>query len=120
MDDALRTVGGGARPFAAHSPRSTTAAVLSPLAVSSITSYTLLPAHSLHTHSSDVTPPLSPPQAVPSAINDALGTLPSTLDIQGLPFQAVFTYAVYTLSYVVVKVGGRSERECVLGGVRSG
>ncbi len=42
---------------------------------------------------------------MPAALNDALGALPSRLDIHGLPFQAVFTYAVYTLSYVVVKVG---------------
>lgn len=42
-------------------------------------------------------------------MNDALATLPSSFDVRGLPFSAVFTYAVYTLSYVVVKVGGGLE-----------
>jgi hypothetical protein len=46
-----------------------------------------------------------PQKTVPDAINDALGTLPARADVHGLPFQAVFTYAVYTLGYVVVKVG---------------
>ncbi|KAI8463303.1 MAG: hypothetical protein J3K34DRAFT_527110 [Monoraphidium minutum] len=41
--------------------------------------------------------------AVPASVNDLLGSLPSSVAIQGLPFSAVFTYAVYTLSYVVVK-----------------
>ncbi|GBF96808.1 hypothetical protein Rsub_09664 [Raphidocelis subcapitata] len=41
--------------------------------------------------------------AVPAAVNDALATLPSSFDVRGLPFSAVFTYAVYTTSYVVVK-----------------
>ena len=43
-------------------------------------------------------------QDVPNAINGLLDTLPGKVDIQGLPFQAVFTYALYTLNYVMLKV----------------
>ncbi|KAF6254202.1 phosphorylated CTD interacting factor 1 WW domain-containing protein [Scenedesmus sp. NREL 46B-D3] len=40
---------------------------------------------------------------VPGAINGLLDSLPAKVSVQGLPFDAVFTYAVYTLNYVVVK-----------------
>lgn len=45
-------------------------------------------------------------QDVPAALNGLLDSLPSKVSIQGLPFDAVFTYALYTLNYVIVKVGG--------------
>lgn len=40
---------------------------------------------------------------VPAALNGLLDSLPSKVSIQGLPFDAVFTYALYTLNYVIVK-----------------
>jgi hypothetical protein len=43
-------------------------------------------------------------QDVPAALNGLLDSLPSKVSIQGLPFDAVFTYALYTLNYVIVKV----------------
>ena len=43
-------------------------------------------------------------QDVPAAINGLLASLPSQVSVQGLPFEVVFTYAVYTLNYVIVKV----------------
>ena len=43
-------------------------------------------------------------QDVPGAINGLLDSLPAKVSVQGLPFDAVFTYAVYTLNYVIVKV----------------
>lgn len=46
-------------------------------------------------------------QDVPAALNGLLDSLPSKVSIQGLPFDAVFTYALYTLNYVIVKVRGR-------------
>jgi hypothetical protein len=49
-------------------------------------------------------------QDVPAGINGLLDSLPAKVSIQGLPFDAVFTYAVYTLNYVIVKVGGRQEQ----------
>jgi hypothetical protein len=48
-------------------------------------------------------------QDVPGAINGLLDSLPAKVSVQGLPFDAVFTYAVYTLNYVIVKV-----RTCLL------
>jgi hypothetical protein len=50
-------------------------------------------------------------QDVPGAINGLLDSLPAKVSVQGLPFDAVFTYAVYTLNYVIVKV--RSARVAV-------
>jgi hypothetical protein len=49
------------------------------------------------------------PQDVPGAINGLLDSLPAKVSVQGLPFDAVFTYAVYTLNYVIVKVCARLE-----------
>jgi len=46
---------------------------------------------------------------VPNAINGLLDTLPGKVDIQGLPFQAVFTYALYTLNYVMLKGYGEVD-----------
>jgi hypothetical protein len=46
-------------------------------------------------------------QDVPAALNGLLDSLPSKVSIQGLPFDAVFTYALYTLNYVIVKVSKR-------------
>ena len=43
-------------------------------------------------------------QDVPAALNGLLDSLPAKVSVQGLPFDVVFTYAVYTLNYVVVKV----------------
>lgn len=43
-------------------------------------------------------------QDVPAALNGLLDSLPAKISIQGLPFDAVFTYALYTLNYVIVKV----------------
>jgi hypothetical protein len=51
---------------------------------------------------------------VPAGINSLLDSLPARVSIQGLPFDAVFTYAVYTLNYVVVKV-----RACLRSPARS-
>lgn len=45
-------------------------------------------------------------QDVPAVLNSLMDSLPSRVSIQGLPFDAVFTYAVYTLNYVIVKVCG--------------
>jgi hypothetical protein len=39
-----------------------------------------------------------------------LDSLPAKISIQGLPFDAVFTYALYTLNYVIVKVGRQPAR----------
>jgi hypothetical protein len=44
------------------------------------------------------------PQDVPNALNGLLNSLPSRITVQGLPFDAVFTYALYTLNYVMLKV----------------
>lgn len=52
-------------------------------------------------------------QDVPAALNGLLDSLPSKVSIQGLPFDAVFTYALYTLNYVIVKVRPQLL-ECVL------
>lgn len=89
-------------------------------------------------HSPAPPPHSFPKQTVPAAVNELLSSLPARVDIQGLPFQAVFTYAVYTLNYVMVKVtkpggrerggtgglGGETERACVCvcggGGARGG
>jgi hypothetical protein len=46
-------------------------------------------------------------QDVPAALNSLLDSLPAKISIQGLPFDAVFTYALYTLNYVIVKVGSQ-------------
>jgi hypothetical protein len=66
-----------------------------------------------------ITRPISPMklclQDVPNAINGLLDTLPGKVDIQGLPFQAVFTYALYTLNYVMLKVRGGLSEEADLG-----
>jgi hypothetical protein len=43
-------------------------------------------------------------QDVPAAINGLLDSLPARVSVSGLPFEVVFTYAVYTLNYVLVKV----------------
>lgn len=47
-------------------------------------------------------------QDVPAALNGLLDSLPAKISIQGLPFDAVFTYALYTLNYVIVKVRGNA------------
>jgi hypothetical protein len=50
-------------------------------------------------------------QDVPAALNGLLDSLPSKVSIQGLPFDAVFTYALYTLNYVIVKVRPRLHQQ---------
>jgi hypothetical protein len=54
-------------------------------------------------------------QDVPAAINGLLDSLPSKVSVQGLPFDAIFTYAVYTLNYVIVKVSLESVQQQVAG-----
>ncbi len=46
---------------------------------------------------------------MPSALNQLLNTLPAKISVEGLPFEAVFTYAVYTLNYVMVKGYGEID-----------
>ena len=48
-------------------------------------------------------------------LNGLLDSLPAKVSIQGLPFDAVFTYAVYTLNYVIVKVRGTTQLSVVKG-----
>lgn len=52
-------------------------------------------------------------QDVPAALNGLLDSLPAKISIQGLPFDAVFTYALYTLNYVIVKVGSSGKAALV-------
>lgn len=46
---------------------------------------------------------------VPAAVNDMLSTLPAKISVRGLPFEMVFTYALYTLNYVIVKGYGQVD-----------
>jgi len=48
-------------------------------------------------------------QDVPGAVNSLLSALPAELQLPGLPFSAVLTYAIYTLSYVLVKGFGEVQ-----------
>ncbi len=40
---------------------------------------------------------------VPDALNHVLDTLPTRLDVTGLPFSTSFEYSIFTLTYVMVK-----------------
>ena len=41
---------------------------------------------------------------MPASLNGALRTLPARVAVHGLPFEAVFEYALYTLNYVMLQV----------------
>ncbi|GIL49842.1 hypothetical protein Vafri_6156 [Volvox africanus] len=46
---------------------------------------------------------------VPGRINTVLGSLPTRLDVRGLPFSASFEYSIYTAAFVLVKGFGEVE-----------
>ncbi|EFJ52757.1 BPI/LBP/CETP N-terminal domain protein [Volvox carteri f. nagariensis] len=46
---------------------------------------------------------------VPDRINAVLGSLPTRLDVRGLPFSASFEYSIYTAAFVLVKGFGEVE-----------
>lgn len=46
---------------------------------------------------------------VPDGLNKVLDTLPTKLDIKGLPFSTTFEYSIFTLTYVMVKGYGEVE-----------
>ncbi|GLI62986.1 hypothetical protein VaNZ11_005843 [Volvox africanus] len=46
---------------------------------------------------------------VPDRINTVLGSLPTRLDVRGLPFSASFEYSIYTAAFVLVKGFGEVE-----------
>lgn len=40
---------------------------------------------------------------VPDALNKVLDTLPTRLEVKGLPFTTTFEYSIFTFSYVLVQ-----------------
>lgn len=48
---------------------------------------------------------------VPNSLNDVLNSLPTRLEIKGLPFSTSFGYTFYTLTYVMVKGYGEIESD---------
>lgn len=48
---------------------------------------------------------------VPENLNKVLDTLPTKLDIKGLPFSTSFEYSIFTLTYVLVKGYGQVESD---------
>lgn len=46
---------------------------------------------------------------VPSALDNVLASLPTRVDIKGLPFVTAFDYSIYTYSYVLLKGYGEVE-----------
>lgn len=54
---------------------------------------------------------------VPHKVNDVLASLPTNVTVKGLPFETVFSYSLYTNTYVLIK--GYSEVETELPALRS-
>lgn len=46
---------------------------------------------------------------VPKAVNNVLSSLPTHLDIKGLPFSTAFEYSIYTFTYVLLKGFGEVD-----------
>jgi len=51
---------------------------------------------------------------VPNAVNNVLSSLPTHLDITGLPFSTTFDYSIFTLTYVLIKGYGEFHAERTL------